>query len=107
MPGSEWATRIVPSDLGAYFGFTPILDASAASHRRGHISREGLASVRQLLTEAAWQAKRKSPTVQVYFDRITGGKTERNKIAIVATAHHLLRCMHAMLRNGETWREAA
>jgi len=93
--------------VGAYFGFTPILDASAATHRLGHISREGPASVRQLLTEVAWQAKRKSPTVQAYFDRITGGKTERNKIAIVATAHYLLRCMYAMLRNGETWREAA
>jgi transposase len=91
--------------VGAYFGLTPTLDASAATHRLGHISREGPASVRQLLTEVTWQAKRKSPTVGAYFDRIAGGKKDRNKIAIVATAHYLLRCMYAMLRTGETWRE--
>lgn len=93
--------------LGAYFGLTPTLDASAATHRLGHISRQGPASVRHLLTEAAWQAKRKSPTVRAYFDRIAGGKKDRNKIAIVATAHYLLRCMFGMLRSGETWRETA
>ena len=93
--------------IGAYFGLSPTLDASAATHRLGHISRQGPASVRHLLTEAAWQAKRKSPTVRAYFDRIVGGKNERKKIAIVATAHYLLRCMFGMLRSGETWREAA
>jgi len=93
--------------IGAYFGLVPTLDASASTHRLGHISRQGPASVRQLMTEAAWQARRHSPTVDAYFDRITGGKKDRNKIAVVATAHYLLRCMFGMLRSGETWREAA
>lgn len=93
--------------VGAYFGLVPTLDASAATRRLGHISREGPASVRQLITEAAWQAKRLSPTARAYFDRIAAGKPDRHKIALVATAHYLLRCMHAMLRTGEAWREAA
>jgi len=29
----------------------------------------------------------------------------RKKIAVVATAHYLVRVMHAMLRHGEAWRE--
>lgn len=93
--------------VGAYFGLVPTLDASGATCRLGHISRQGPAVVRQLITEAAWQAKRLSPTVGRYFDRIAGGKKDRHKIALVATAHYLLRCMAAMLRTGETWREAA
>ena len=31
----------------------------------------------------------------------------RKKKALVATAHWLVRCMWAMLRTGEAWREAA
>ena len=33
------------------------------------------------------------------------GKKERAKIALVATAHHLLRVMLSMLKSGEAWRE--
>lgn len=93
--------------VGAYFGLVPTLDASAGTRRLGHISRQGPSVVRQLVTEAAWQARRLSPTVRGYFDRIAAGKKDRNKIALVATAHYLVRCMAAMLRTGEAWREAA
>jgi len=83
--------------VGAYFGLVPCQDSSASSNRLGHITREGPATARKFLIEAAWQAIRRSRSVQGYFDRIVGGKPERRKIALVATAHHLLRCMHAML----------
>jgi len=39
--------------------------------------------------------------------RLTGGRRERRKIAWVAMAHWLVRCMQAMLCSGEGWREAA
>jgi len=39
--------------------------------------------------------------------RILRGKKERRKIALVATAHYLLRCMHAMLIRFEPWRDVA
>jgi len=42
-----------------------------------------------------------------YFERVCGGEKERRKVALVATAHHLLRCMIAMLKSGEVWRQAA
>lgn len=93
--------------IGAYFGLVPCQDSSAAVNRLGHITREGPSSVRRLITEAAWQATRLDPTVRGYFERIAQGNRDRRKIALVATAHYLLRVMLAMLRTGETWRAAA
>jgi transposase len=93
--------------VGAYFGLVPCQDASAAANRLGHITREGPPTARKLLVEATWQGIRQSESIRGYFERIVGGKPERRKIAVVATAHHLLRCMHAMLRTQQAWREAA
>jgi transposase len=57
--------------------------------------------------EAAWQGVYRSPTIRAYFERVLHGRPERHKIALVATAHYLLRCMHAMLVRGRPWHEAA
>jgi len=91
--------------IGSYFGLVPCQDSSAEVNRLGHITRQGPPTVRKLLTEAAWQGIRHSPTLKAYYDRLTQGKKERNKIALVATAHHLVRVMLAMLKSGEVWRE--
>jgi len=52
-------------------------------------------------------ALRLSPKVRAYFDRIRQDNPERRKIAVVATAHYLLRVMLAMWRTGEVWRGEA
>lgn len=91
--------------VGAYFGLVPSQDQSGDTNRLGHITRQGPAAVRQLLTEAAWQAVRRSPTVRAYFERIHRGDRERRKIALTATAHYLARVMWAMLKQGTLWRE--
>jgi transposase len=91
--------------VGAYFGLVPCQDASGEVNRLGHITRQGPATVRKLLTEAAWQGVRHSPTLNAYYEQIRQGKKERNKIALVATAHHLVTVMAAMLRSGEVWHE--
>lgn len=93
--------------IGAYFGMVPCQDSSAGKDRLGHITREGPATVRRLVTEAAWQAIRRSPTIKARFERIMQGKPERKKIALVAVAHYLLRVMLAMLKSGEFWRDSA
>jgi transposase len=93
--------------IGAYFGLVPSEDTSAGKQRLGHITREGPATVRRLLTEAAWQSIRRSADSRTYFERVMQGQADRKKIAVVATAHRLLRAMLAMLRTGEVWREAA
>ena len=91
--------------VGCYLGLVPCQDASADRNRLGHITGDGPATVRKLLCEAAWQAVRRSPAMRAYFERVAGGKPDRRKVALVATAHKLARSMHAMLKSGEAWRE--
>lgn len=102
----DQATRFKKNKaVGSYFGMVPCEDSSAGFQRLGHITREGPGLVRRLIVEAAWQAVKRSPSVHAYFERITHGDPSRRKIAIVATGHYLLRCMHAMLRETSPWRE--
>jgi hypothetical protein len=55
-----------------------------------------LVVVRQPLAEATWQALRRSPTVRAYFDRVRRSDPQRQKNALVATAHYLVRVMWAL-----------
>jgi transposase len=89
--------------VGCYFGLTPSEDTSVKI-RLGHITKDGPGLVRRLVTEAAWQATRRDATVRAFFERVMRGEANRKKIALVATAHHLLRVMHAILRTGQPWR---
>lgn len=93
--------------IGAYFGLVPSQDQSGGVNRLGHITREGSSTVRHMLTEAVWQAVRRSATVKAYLERIQRGDKSRRKIAIVATAHYLVRVMWSMLKTGTLWRERA
>ncbi len=89
--------------VGAYFGVIPSQDASGGVNRLGHITKEGPATARKYLVEAAWQVIRYDESMAAFFQRIADGKKPRRKVALVAVAHKLLRCMLAMLRSGETW----
>jgi transposase len=91
--------------VGSYFGLVPCQDQSGDRNRLGHITREGAPVVRQLLAEAAWQAIRRSPSVRAFFERTKRDDPQRQKIALVATAHYLVRVMWAMLRRGAVWQE--
>jgi transposase len=93
--------------VGAYFGLVPCQDASADKNRLGHVTREGPATVRKLVVEAAWQATRRCDEARAFFERVSGGDPGRRKVALVATAHWLLRVMLSMLRSGEACRFAA
>lgn len=92
--------------VGCYFGMVPCEDTSVKT-RFGHITKEGPSLVRRLITEATWQAIRRDDDVRAYYERIHKNDPKRRKTALIATAHHLLRAMHAMLVNGEEWRSAA
>jgi transposase len=91
--------------VGRYFGLVPCQDQSGDKNRLGHITRAGPAVVRQLVAEATWQAMRRSPTVRAYFERTQRGDPQRKKIAVVATAHYLVRVMWALLKRGTVWQE--
>ena len=92
--------------VGSYFGLTPCEDTSVKI-RMGHITKDGPGLVRRLVTEAAWMAIRRDPAVRAFFERVQKGDPGRKKIALIATAHHLLRVMHAILRTGQPWRTTA
>jgi transposase len=91
--------------VGRYFGLVPCQDQSGDKNRLEHITREGAPVVRQLVAEAAWQARRRSPTVRAYFERVQRGDPQRQKVALVATAHYLVRVMWALLKRGASWEE--
>ena len=91
--------------VGSYFGLVPCQDQSGDKNRLGHITREGPAVVRQLVAEATWQAVRRSPTVRAFFERTQRGDPQRKKVAVVATAHYLVRVMWALLKRGTVWQE--
>ena len=91
-------------DVGSYFGLVPCQDSSADRNRLGHITKEGPATVRKLLTEAAWQGILRAPRIKGHFEKISGGDPGRRKIALIATARWLATVMLAMLKSGECWR---
>ena len=93
--------------LGSYFGLVPAQDQSGSTNRLGHITRSGPSVVRHLLSEAAWRSVQCSPTIGRFHERIQQGNPERKKIALVATAHYLVRVMYAMLRDNRPWQEQA
>lgn len=97
--------RFAPKSIGAYVGIVPCQDSSAAVNRLGRITKDGPGTLRGLLTEAAWQAIRRSPTVKAYFERLQRNDPDRKKKSLVATAHYLARVMLGMLKSGEVWRE--
>lgn len=92
--------------VGCYFGLVPSEDSSVKM-RLEHITKDGPATVRWLLTEAALQGIRRDSSIRAYDEKICRNDSSRKKIAVVATAHHLLRVMLAMLQTGEVWRSAA
>jgi transposase len=91
--------------VGSYFGLVPRQDATGEVNRLGHITKDGPSTVRKMVTEAAWQGIRRSRTLRAFFEQVRHDDPLRKKIALVATAHHLVRVMAAMLRSGECWRE--
>jgi transposase len=89
--------------IGSYFGLVPCQDASADKNRLGHITRDGPPVMRKLICEATWTAIKKCPTFKAFFEQVMGGKSERKKIALVATMHRMIKVMGAMLRSGEAY----
>ena len=89
--------------LGSYFGLVPCQDASADRNRLGHITRDGPPVMRKLICEATWTAIKRCPRFKRFFERVSGGKGERKKVALVATMHRMVKVMGAMLRSGESY----
>ncbi|HKG97832.1 MAG TPA: IS110 family transposase [Pyrinomonadaceae bacterium] len=91
-------------EVSAYVGMVPKELDSGETVRRGRITKHGSRLVRSLLVEVAWAGLRYNPWVRETFQRISGGKKSRKKIAIVAVGRRLLVRCWAMLRDGTSWR---
>ncbi len=92
------------SEVSAYIGMVPKELDSGETVRRGPITKHGSRLVRSLLVEVAWAGLRYNPWVRQTYQRISGGKKSRKKIAIVAVGRRLLVRCWAMLRDGTSWR---
>ncbi len=95
------------SEVSAYIGMVPKELDSGETQRRGQITRHGSRLVRSLLVEVAWAGLRYNPWVRETYQRISGGKKSRKKIAIVAVGRRLLVRCWAMLRDGTSWQWAS
>ena len=91
------------SQVSAYSGMVPKAFDSGESERRGHITRAGSRLVRSLLVEVAWAGLRHNAWVRQTYQRLSGGKKARKKIAIVAVGRKLLVRCWAMLRDQRAW----
>jgi len=93
--------------VSAYVGMVPKELDSGETVRRGRITKHGSRLVRSLLVEVAWAGLRYNSWVRETFQRISGGKKSRKKIAIVAVGRQLLVRCWAMLRDGTSWQPPA
>ena len=91
------------AEVSAYVGMVPKELDSGETRRRGRITKHGSRLVRSLLVEVAWAGLRYNPWVRETFQRISGGKKSRKKIAIVAVGRQLLVRCWAMLRDKTSW----
>ena len=91
------------SQVSSYIGMVPKAFDSGESERRGHITRQGSGLVRSLLVEVAWAGLRHNAWMRKTYQRLSGGKKARRKIAIVAVGRKLLVRCWAMLRDNRTW----
>jgi transposase len=69
-------------EVSAYVGMVPKELDSGETVRRGPITKHGSRLVRSLLVEVAWAGMRYNSWVRDTFQRISGGKKSRKKIAI-------------------------
>jgi transposase len=93
-----------PGEVSAYIGMVPKQLDSGETERSGRITRQGNRLVRSLLVEVAWASLRHNPWARQSYQRISGGKKSRKKIAIVAVGRKLLVRCWAMLRDQTPWR---
>jgi transposase len=91
------------SEVSGYIGMVPKRLDSGETERSGHITRQGSRLVRSLLVEVAWAGLRHNAWVRQTYQRLSGGKKARKKIAIVAVGRKLLVKCWAMLRDNSAW----
>jgi transposase len=86
-----------PGKLAAYFGLVPRVQQSNQTEHHGRITRRGNKLARTTLVQCALIAKRYSPFLQRFYERIQ--RRRGTGKAIVATARKLLTIVYYTLKN--------
>ena len=72
-------------EVAAYLGLCPSsFESGTANNRKGRITRQGPSRLRRMLCQAAWSSLSRDPSAAAAYERIKGGKPQRNKKALVA-----------------------
>ena len=91
--------------LAAYFGLVPRVEQSNQTEHRGRITRRGNKLARTTLVQCALVAKRYSPFLHRFYERIK--RRRGSGKAIVATARKLLTIVYYTLKNHWTFSDFA
>lgn len=117
VPGVGWLTalRFVATldEIGrfanahqveSYLGLTPGEDSSSERQRRTSITKAGSPSMRWLLVQAAWSARRarRKDALQLWAEQLEQRRGKR--VAVVALARKLAGILFAIWRDGSTYR---
>ena len=106
-------SRILSNELGdmsqyrneralfSHSGLTPSEFSSGDRERKGHITQQGSARLRWILTEASWRAIKEDPKLAADFERIALRRGKNR--AIVAVARKLSGRIRACFRTGQTY----
>ena len=88
--------------VAAYLGLCPAsFESGESTNRKGHITRQGPSRLRRMLCQAAWSSLSRDPEASAAYDRIKGGKPQRNKKALVALMRKLgIKMWHRALYYG-------
>jgi transposase len=86
--------------VGAYFGLVPSSQESGETNdRKGHITREGSPSARQVLCQSAWARVRHDRNEREVYRRLVDRNPKKKKIALVACMRRLsVRLWHVGLQ---------
>jgi len=90
-----------PGKLAAYFGLVPRVEQSNQTEHHGRITRRGNKLARTTLVQCALIAKRYSPFLRRFYERIQ--RRRGTGKAIVATARKLLTIVYYTLKNHWTF----
>ncbi len=94
--------------VAAYLGLCPAsYESGETSDRKGRITRQGPSRLRRMLCQAAWSSLGRDESARTAYERIKGGKPQRNKKALVALMRRLgIKMWHRALSMGvseELW----
>jgi transposase len=91
-----------PRALTGYLGLDPrVYQSGSAPATGGHISKQGSASARWALVEAAWSVVRQPGPQHAFYQRVRARR--RHGVAVVASARKLVCLFWFMLTRGEDY----